>query len=141
MTKVLVDTNILAYAALAEQGKKHGLAVDAIAGLVRDKKMVVSVQNLAELSRVLLEKAKPPLQTGDAKRIIFGYSTCSEEVLKYSGHTVINALSLRAEHGIHFYDALLAATMQENNVSKIFTENVSDFRALSWLDVANPLIQ
>jgi predicted nucleic acid-binding protein len=138
MTRVLVDTNILVYAALGEQEMKHDAAVDAISGLVHSKRMVVSVQNLAELSRVLLEKTKPPVKTSDAKRIVFGYSNCSD-VLRYSEHTVVNALSLRSEYGIHLFDALIASTMQESGVSRIFTENVSDFRQVPWIKATNPL--
>ena len=140
MIRTLVDSNILAYAALKDQGEKHKEAVDAIANLILERRMVVSIQNLVELSSVLLEKAKPAPELGNFKRTIFGYSKCAE-VLRYSDFTIINAASIKKEHKIHFYDSLLIATMQENNISNILTENTKDFKGISWIKATNPFTQ
>jgi predicted nucleic acid-binding protein len=35
--------------------------------------------------------------------------------------------------------ALIAATMQENNLKTIYTENIADFKKVPWLNVVNPL--
>ena len=136
MTRALVDTNILVYAALKEQ-KLHSKAVDRIAEIASRGEMAVSTQNLAEVSRVLLEKVKPAISPADVKRIVFGYSR-SSIVLEYSRSTVVNAISTKDKYGIHFFDALLVATMQENGISIIVTENTKDFEKIKWLKVQNP---
>lgn len=136
MTRSLVDTNILVYAALEEQDQ-HQPAVDVIAEIATNGEMVVSTQNLAELSRVLLEKVKPSISPANVKRIVFGYSH-SSAVLEYSHSTVVNAISTKEKYGIHFFDALLVATMQENGISRILTENTKHFEKIEWLEAVNP---
>ena len=51
----------------------------------------------------------------------------SFQVVLYTPETFLRALDLSSSFGIHFWDALIAATMQENNIKEIITENVSDF--------------
>lgn len=41
------------------------------------------------------------------------------------------------EHDMHFWDALLAATMRRNGIFNIYTENAKDFKA-SWISAVNP---
>jgi predicted nucleic acid-binding protein len=38
---------------------------------------------------------------------------------------------------VHYWDALIAATMRENNIFCIYTEN-GDFKSIPWLKVINP---
>lgn len=137
MNRTLVDTNILVYAALEEQGKKHKIAADEISSLILGKQMAVSIQNLAELSRVLLEKTKPAPEPGNFKRVLFGYSRCAQ-VLSYSEFSLVNAASIKDRQGLHFFDALLVATMEENNISNILTENTRDFESITWINAVNP---
>jgi len=40
---------------------------------------------------------------------------------------------------VHFWDALIAATMIENNVFTIFTENTKDFKKIKGITAINPL--
>ena len=136
MTRALVDTNVLVYAALEEQDL-HLKAVESIANIVDKGEMVISTQNLAELSRVLLEKVKPGISPANVKRMVFGYSH-SSTVLEYSHSTVVNAISIKDKYGVRFFDALLVATMQENGVSKIITENTKHFEKIEWLEAVNP---
>ncbi len=132
-----MDTNILVYSALKEQGNKHTIAIKVIGELIDKKEMILSTQNLAELSRVLLEKVEPSISVDAVKKIIFGYSNYIN-IISYSQTTIINALSIKREYSLHFFDSLLAATMQENGISQIITENTKDFEKISWLKVSNP---
>lgn len=38
------------------------------------------------------------------------------------------------------FDCLLAVTAKENDVEVIYTENIDDFEAYSFLKVSNPLV-
>jgi predicted nucleic acid-binding protein len=136
MTKVLVDTNILIYS-VQKGEKKHHKAVKAMEKLADREKLAVSTQNLAEFSRVLREKAQPEVDHETVKEYLFGFMKFST-VLEYSGSTVIEAISLSKTYGIHFFDALLAATMQENGIKEILTENEKDFAKVNWINATNP---
>ncbi len=37
-----------------------------------------------------------------------------------------------------FWDSLLAATMKENNIFNIYTENIKDFK-VPWINAINPV--
>lgn len=137
MTRVLVDTNVLVYGALVEQGKKHTIATQVIAELIDKREMIVSIQNLAEMSRVLLEKVEPRINTDLVKKIIFGYSRFAG-IIPYSQTTIVNAFAIKNEYNIHFFDALLVATMEKHGVDEIMTENTKDFSKIKWLKVTNP---
>ena len=58
-------------------------------------------------------------------------------VIGFNANTVISAIDINMRYGIHYWDALLAATMRENNIFRIYTEN-GDFESIPWLKVTNP---
>ena len=140
MTKTLVDTNILVYSVQADEGGKHDAASKAISELMDRGEMAVSVQNLVEFSRILLEKASPNVDHETVKQYVFGFMKFSA-VISYSSQSVSSAISLSRQHKIHFFDALLAATMEENRITKILTEDVQDFSKVPWLEVKSPFKQ
>lgn len=137
MIKVLVDTNVLVYSHQKEAGKKHEICAAIVNGLIDRDEIVISVQNLVEFSRVLSEKASPPLDKELIRQYVFDFSQTAP-VIYYNDHTIMDALSLSKQYGIHFFDALLVATMQENGISKILTENSDDFKKIPGLEVENP---
>ena len=51
--------------------------------------------------------------------------------------TIIRAIDINLEYNIPYYDALLAATMRENGIFNIYTENVKDFKAVG-IKAVNP---
>jgi len=52
---------------------------------------------------------------------------------------VVKAIELQAAYKAPFWDALIAATMLENGVKTIFTENTADFRKIPFIKAVNPL--
>jgi predicted nucleic acid-binding protein len=137
MTRILVDTNILIYAHHKREKDKHEQCAKIVNGLVDSDGIVLSIQNLVEFSRVLSEKALPSIDNELIRQYIFDLSEAST-VISYSEHTIMAALMLSKQHKIHFFDALLAATMQENGISKILTENTKDFKKVKWLEAESP---
>ncbi len=140
MTRALVDTNILVYAASEGESDKKRLAEEAIAGLAGANEMALSVQNLAEFSRVLLEKSAVKASRTEVADAVGKFSRYSD-MLPYSGATVVSAIILCRENKIHFFDALLAATMLENSVFEIITENTSDFEKVPGIKARNPFVK
>ena len=38
-----------------------------------------------------------------------------------------------------FWDVLIAVTMRDSGVTRLYTENETDFRKIPWVEVLNPL--
>jgi len=138
MTKILVDTNILVYAAIDDGSNKHNKAKEFLLQKITENQVVLSIQNIVEFSRILREKIKPAVDSNLVNQYISGFcSNC--EILSYSHETVIKANLLNTAFGTHFFDSLLVSTMQENNIFEIATENEKDFEKIKTLKVLNPL--
>lgn len=135
-SKKLVDTNILVY---AEDNNgdlsKHQIALNLIRTQMEDGSLAISVQNLVEFSNVLSNKYS--IKGSEINSRILDYKI-SFSVLFYSMPTIIRANAIVDECGIDFFDALITATMEENQISIIITENESDFKKVPWLTVINP---
>lgn len=136
-TRKLVDSCVLVYAYDNSEQAKHGIAKGLLSSLVQRQEAAVSVQNLAEFSRVMAEKspAKIPAAqvSGYVSRIAQNYS-----VVGYGAKTVEAALLLCAGTKLHFFDALLAATMRESGIYEILTENDRDFSGVPGIKATNP---
>ncbi|MBU0591756.1 PIN domain-containing protein [Candidatus Micrarchaeota archaeon] len=135
MTKVLVDSNILIYAHQKKEHDKHSKCANRVNELIASDDMVLSIQNLVEFSRVLTEKAS--IDNELVRQYVFDLSE-TVRIISYNENTVMDALLFSKQHKIHFFDALLAATMQENGISKILTENLKDFKKIKWLMAESP---
>jgi len=133
MTKVLIDTNILVYSAMT-MDKKHNLAVDMIDELMDSNICVISIQNIVEASRVLLEKVNPKMNSNSVNDFISRFLK-NLLVINYTPETIIKANLISEGYKIHFFDALLIATMQENGITSILTENISDFKKVPGIKV------
>jgi predicted nucleic acid-binding protein len=140
MTKnkqILIDTNILVYSNDTTEKNKHQLSKKFIKEIATNHEIVISTQNLAELSRIITEKVSNPINHNLAKKLVENYSTAFKTIT-YSEKTIIKALTIKNEFQIHFWDALIAATMEENNIETIITENEKDFKKVKWLNLINP---
>ena len=134
----LVDTNILIYSIDKDEGRKHKIAADFLEKATVEKKFFLSVQNLAEFHYNVTKKIPKPVPKEYSQELIRELFA-NFHLLRYDENTILNAINLEVLYKIHFWDALLAATMQENNLKTIYTENTSDFKKVPWLSVVNPL--
>lgn len=82
-------------------------------------------------------KIENPIPTEKSKEFIKAIAT-NFNILSYDENTVMEAVNLEQKFGIHFWDALIAATMQENSIDTIYTENTKDFAKVPWLKAINP---
>ena len=134
--KRLIDTNILVYA-YDKASEKHAKVVMLLKDTLLSGNCVASIQNLAEFSRLVTEKLPKIIPFEQARNILLELSECLE-IIYYDAHTVADALSLCESHKIHFFDALIAATMENEKIRIIITENEKDFVKIPWLTVINP---
>ncbi len=134
--KVLIDSNLLVYA-FEPGSQKHRKVLDLFDVVVRNKTAAISVQNLAEFSSVILSR-KNEIRVFDK---LGNFTENLRQVfffIAYSSETVLKAQKLVEGFETPFYDALLAATMMENGIRTIYTENESDFAKIPGIRAVNP---
>lgn len=134
--RVLVDTNVLVYA-YDKTSQRHLQAKAVLEEVFRERTGVLSAQNLAEFCRVMTQKIPRPLSHEQTHNNALEL-TAVFKVVSYDERIVLEALRLSEIHHIHYFDALLAATMAAHQLHVIVTENEKDFRKIPWLEVHNP---
>ena len=137
-----VDTNILAYAFDTSEPAKRRVCKELVEGAFRGAHVcAVSNQVLAELYVVLTQKIAKPLDRARAGTIVRGFADSQAWTkLNYDSATVSRAMTTAAGAPNHFWDSLIAETMKEGGLRRIFTENVRDFRGMPWIEAVNPLV-
>ena len=133
----LIDTNILVYAYDKSYLKKHKIAKVVVKTSWQTKSGVLSIQNLAEFYSIITRKVQKPIAISKAKQIILDLIE-GFEILRYSEQTIVSAIDNQMIYGIPFRDSLIVATMEENGIDTIITENEKDFKKVEWLNVINP---
>ncbi|KAF5419137.1 MAG: PIN domain-containing protein [ANME-2 cluster archaeon] len=137
----LVDTNILVYAFDSDETKKR----DACKRLIEmswngTEEYAISIQNLSEFYVIVTKKIQYPISSIIARQIIQDIIDFSNwQVLDFNSGTLISAMKLNSKYNIHYWDALICATMLENGINCIYTENVKDFDKIPGLTVVNPI--
>ncbi len=132
----LIDSNVLVYA-YHPGDARHENARLLLDRLIREGTGRISIQNLVEFCHVVRHKARVPVQGERLGRFVRNLRSAFP-VLPYSGQTIQQALSLADERQVHFFDALLAATMLENGIGTIYTEDVDDFAHVPGITAKNP---
>lgn len=140
--KAFVDTNILVYSyeKISSDQEKCKICLDIVLRCFRgEMQLSVSNQILAEFFHVSTRKSEHPL-TGEEAKSLIGFlllSTCWTKV-NYDIHTLFNAVEIATRYSLKIWDALIAATMIENNIFTIYTENEKDFLKIPGITVINP---
>lgn len=135
----LIDTNVLVYLFDADTPEKRYISKDLLTACWRSEvRYSVSAQNLAEFSVVVTEKVAHPMPVEDVKRFIRDIIDFDGwNIVGYSGESILRAHEIRDRHHIHFWDALLAATMMESGIDTIITEDAHLLR-IPGITVTNP---
>jgi predicted nucleic acid-binding protein len=135
----LIDTNILCYALDAGEPEKRAVAAELLSRCWRSEiALAVTVQNLAEFSVVMTEKVQYPVPDAVVTRFIRDIvSFDGWTVIGYDPGTIMDAVSIRSTYSLHFWDALLAATMKQHTIGTMYTED-SHFKKIPWITVIDP---
>lgn len=136
----LVDTNLLSYAFDESEPEKRRVCKELVEECWQMKqKYAVSVQNLSEFYVVVTKKISHPIPEKVARRFIeLVVDFQGWHILNFNAQTIVSAADVSAKYHIHYWDALLAATMRESNIFSIYTENDNDFEKVPWIKVLNP---
>ncbi len=135
------DTNIIAYAFDDSNQKKMSNSKKLIEAVFGGHATgYVSNQVLGELYAVLTSGVRKPVPKETARIILGGFLDSTKWIkVDYTHETIRRTLEDSRSINAPFWDLLIAETMKEAGVYKIYTENVKDFGKVSWLDVVNPL--
>jgi predicted nucleic acid-binding protein len=143
--RVLVDTNVLIYATLSADGR-CARAQEVLA--LRNSpnvELCVSVQNLAEMYPNLTGPKNSQPDTPElARRKIESIAGLSAlNVLPMSLTISRRALQLCERYSVtrqRYFDMQLVATMLEEGIATILTENSKDFEGIEEISVVNPFL-
>ncbi|HZW31074.1 MAG TPA: PIN domain-containing protein [Isosphaeraceae bacterium] len=139
-TKVLVDTNILIYAADLQAGDKNLQAVQLIDDLKAQNRLVVSAQVWNEFYRAATRPNKPPsLSHDDASGTIRDLAD-AVRVLPLTRAITLLALDAIPRHGLSFWDALIWAAAKESGIPLVYTEDFQHGRDIEGVLIINPLV-
>lgn len=133
-----VDTNILVYAHKTDDSERHKVAKQIVEDCMKNKReLVISNQILGEFCRVMLHKADNPAPKEKVLTMIdVIVHLDSWKKINYTEKTVLE--TLKRDDSIFIWDAVIAQTMLENGITKIYTENVKDFSRIKGIKAVNP---
>ena len=137
---VIFDTNILVYAFDNSEKQKN----------IKAKSLVLDVQNnsingvitnqiLGELFNVLTTKVRCGITYKEASLIINDFVFSDKwHKINYTYNTVEKAAEMSWKLNKPFWDTLIIMTALENNINKIYTENLKDFTEIGGIKIINP---
>ena len=139
--EVFFDTNVIAYAFDRSDERKRQRCQRLVRlGFEGDLSSCISNQVLGELFQVLTKKVGRPLSKKVAGTIVRGFIDSPRwKKLNYSHLTVRRALDDVGTINASFWNVLIAETMRDSGVTRLYTENETDFRKIPWVEVLNPL--
>lgn len=136
--KCFLDSNILVYAHDRGSDGKHERARDLVERLWTERTGVLSTQVLQEFYVNIRRKAKRPLATGEAARIVEDYLRW--EVVVNSGDSILQAFLLEDRFQISFWDALIIQAATTVGVKTLYSEDLNHNQVYGLVRVVNPLL-
>ena len=129
------DTNVLVYAAVRQDERKSATAQELIRhALEVNHDGVISVQVVTEFTNVMLNRFKMSAKAVDEWVSQF-YPLLATEVTM---DEVRNAMCIKEEYGIQYYDALIIATAEKLGCTEIVSEDLNDGQLYHGMAVVNP---
>ena len=143
---ILLDTNILVHATGA-QSRQHTNAKklrDEAAG--GQFEACIAAQILTEFYAVITDprRFQPVLTPSQAQRELRTYLSSTLKLILPKETTVTRMLNLLGSRSVkagRIFDIFLAATMLDNGVQRIYTENITDFQEITGIDAINPFLR
>ena len=145
--RALLDTNILVYADQKQHEYHQASKTLRDQGLRGEISVCISPQVLSEFFATVTNRKQvtDPLSSEEAMDEIKKYDRARRIRKIYPGKEVfkhVRALFVQRStiKGQHFFDLLLAATMLENGINRIYTYNTADFAPYTEIEVLTPPI-
>ena len=133
--KPFLDTNILVYAATADDPARQAVAQRLVADLGLTH-ITISTQVLAEAYNVLTRKKNWVVD--DALQAVRGFRVMRIVVL--GADAVLAALDLAARQRLSTWDAMVIHAAQEAGCDTLFSEDLQNGRRFGALQIVNPFL-
>ena len=137
---IIFDTNILVYA-FDKSEKEKNIKAKSLVLCVENNSIngVITNQILGELFNVLTAKVRYRISYKDASSVINDFIFSDKwQKINYTYKTVSKAVEMCCELNKPFWDTLIIMTAIENNINKIYTENLKDFSEIAGISIINP---
>ena len=132
--KIFIDTNILLYAYSTEKNKQE-IAQNIIN---TNNNIYISKQVINETINILIKKFKLNI-----KDIINVVKELEKEfiILDFDIQIQLNALKLKQNYNLQFYDALIVSTALKNSCTILYSEDMQDKLVIEKkLKIINPFL-
>lgn len=134
--RAFVDTNILVYAHDTGAGDRHAAARALVRRLWLERCGVVSTQVIQEFYVNVRRKARNPIATGEARRLVEDFLRW--EVVVNRGDSILGALDLEQRYQVSFWDALIIQAAKTADVEVLYTEDLSHGQRYDTVEAENP---
>ena len=135
-----IDTNIFIYSYDSSEQEKHKIAKNILKKCwLKLETYAISTQIISEFYVNTTKKIQYPIEPEKVEediRDILSFENFKMFEIKRT--TISKAINISIENKLSYWDSLIAATMQENGIYTIITENERDFKKISWLNIINP---
>ena len=141
---ILLDTNILVHAT-GTQSPRHAKAKELRDHAAKGQfEACIASQILTEFYAVVTDprRFQPALTPSQAQRELRTYLSSPLKLIVPRETTVsrmLNLLGSKSLRGGRIFDVFLAATMLDNGVQRIYTENVRDFKSIPGIVAKDPI--
>lgn len=136
----LVDTNVLVYAYDPTDSSKRSRATAILEQLGGSKRGAVSPQVLGEFFVTVTRKIPSPLTLEQAERSVTNYMR-SWQMCALNGWTVLEAIQGVHRYRMSYWDALIWATAELNQIPVVLSEDFNDGSLLGGVRFVNPFAQ
>ena len=129
-----LDTNILVYAALNQDPRKHRLAALLVKDALQMNDGVLSVQVINEFTNILFKKTKR--RADEIRKLIEIFSPLNR--MDMTAILVNDAIGIKDRYGIQYYDALIIAAAKQCGCDTILSEDFNDGQVYDGILCRNP---
>ena len=132
------DTNVLVYAASDQDMRKNRIAGELISHAIQvNHDGCISTQVLQEFCNTMQGKLH------QSKELVDGYLDYFRELLEtdVTIDLVRNALDVKEEYGIQYYDALIVSAAEKLGCHEIVTEDLNQDQLYRGMAVVNPFAE
>jgi predicted nucleic acid-binding protein len=136
MSAVFVDTNVLLYSEDGADADKQSRANAWLQRLWTRRIGRLSTQVLNEFYVNATRKLVPPMPAGDARAEVRRYQRWQPWSVDHA--TVEAAWSVESRFGLHYWDALIVASAQQQGCTLLLTEDLQHEQRFDGLRVVNP---
>lgn len=137
--KLFLDTNVLVYTFDKTAPRKRAKARSIVGQALEDGRGVISYQVVQEFLNVATRKFAKPMAAAEAQMYLHRVLVPLCEVFP-TANLYSRALSVAAETGISFYDALIVSSAEEAGCTVVLSEDLQHGRRIGDVEIRNPFI-